>query len=127
MFGNGSFHEFYEKNKWAKTFLPNKNISERIHNLLPVNKPIITKIIEKILTSKLGDSIDNFFLRITYNKWKTKFKNIDKDQFDIALKSTKNVSKHHPLNFQNHVIERLNKKYVEYQENYNIYLPKEHA
>ncbi len=127
MFGNGSFHEFYEKNKWAKTFLPNKNISERIHNLLPVNKPIFTKIIEKILTSKLGDSIDNFFLRITYNKWKSKFKNIDKDQFDIALKSTKNVSKHHPLNFQNHVIERLNKKYVEYQENYNIYLPKEHA
>ena len=127
MFGNGSFHDFYKKNKWANSFLPNKNISENIGNLLPVNKPFITKASEKILNTKIGDYIDNLFLRITYKKWKLKFKDIDEDQFNIALKSTKNISKHHPLNFQNQVIERLNKKYVEYQENHNIHLPKEHA
>ncbi|MBV1922884.1 MAG: nucleotidyltransferase domain-containing protein [Flavobacteriaceae bacterium] len=127
MFGNGSFHEFYKKNQWANSFLPNKNISERIVNLNPVQKPILTKGIEKILNTKLGSVIDSLFLRITYKKWKIKFKNLEDRHFNIALKSTKNVSKHHPLNFQNQVIERLNNKYVEYQENYNIYLPKEHA
>jgi len=127
MFGNGSFHEFYKKNQWANSFLPNKNISERIVNLNPVQKPILTKGIEKILNTKLGSILDSLFLRITYKKWKVKFKNLEDRHFNIALKSTKNVSKHHPLNFQNQVIERLNKKYVEYQENYNIHLPKEHA
>jgi hypothetical protein len=127
MFGNGSFHEFYKQNKWANSFLPNKNISENIGNLHPVKKPFISKVSEKILNTKLGNIIDNFFLRITYKKWKLKFKNLDEDQFKVALKSSKNVSKHHPLNFQNQVIVRLNKKYLEYQENHNIHLPKEHA
>lgn len=127
MYGNGSFHEFYRKNKWANSFLPNKNISERIVNLNPVQKPLFTKGIEKILNTNLGNIIDTFFLKITYKKWKIKFKDLEDRHFNIALKSTKNVSKHHPLNFQNQVIERLNKKYVEYQENYNIHLSKEHA
>lgn len=127
MFGNGSFHEFYKKNKWANSYLPNKIISEKIENLHPIQKPFITKVSEKILNTKIGGYIDNLFLRITYKKWKIKFKDLDEDQFKVALKSSKNVSKHHPLNFQNQVIERLNKKYVEYQENYNIHLPKEHA
>jgi hypothetical protein len=127
MFGNGSFHEFYKQNKWANSFLPNKNISENIGNLHPVKKPFISTVSEKILNTKLGNIIDNFFLRITYKKWKLKFKNLDEDQFKVALKSSKNVSKHHPLNFQNQVIVRLNKKYLEYQENHNIHLPKEHA
>ena len=127
MFGNGSFHEFYKKNQWANSYLPNKNISERVGNLLPVQKPLITKVSEKLLNTRMGNYIDNLFLRITYKKWKVKFKGLEDHHFDIALKSTKNVSKHHPLNFQNQVIERLNKKYVEYQKNYNIHLPKEHA
>lgn len=127
MYGNGSFHEFYEKNKWANSFLPNKNISERIVNLNSVDKPLLTKGIEKILNTKLGSIVDTLFLKITYKKWKIKFKDLEDRHFNIALKSTKNVSKHHPLNFQNQVIERLNNKYLEYQENYNIHLSKEHA
>jgi len=56
-----------------------------------------------------------------------KFSDLEDKQFNIALKSTKNVSKHHPLNFQRKVIERLNGKYDELKEKHNIHLVKEHA
>lgn len=127
MYGNGSFHDFYQKNKWVYQFLPNKILAEGLSKLNTIEKPLFTKLIEKILNSKLGDMLDSLFLKITYKKWKQKFKDLDKTDFNIALKSNKNVSKHHPLNFQKQVIERLNEKYVEYQEKHNIHLAKEHA
>ena len=127
MFGNGSFHEFYEQNNWVSDYLPNKSLHERLSNLDRVIKPLFSKLTERSLNNKLGDYIDSLFLRITYKKWKVKFKEFEQDQFNIALKSTKNVSKHHPLNFQRRVIERLNEKYDEYQKNHNISLAKEHA
>ena len=127
MYGNGSFHDFYEKNKWANSFLPNMTVSAGLEKLNPVEKPLSTRLIEKVLNTKLGEYLDSFFLKVTYSKWKLKFNDLEDRHFNIALKSTKNVSKHHPLNYQNQVIERLNKKYVEYQQAHNIHLPKEHA
>ncbi len=129
MFGNGSFHRFYQENDWVKDMLPNKTPKQSLANLLPLQKPLTTKIIEKIFASKLGDSLDAFFMRITYKKWKAKFEALalDQDHFNIAFKSTQNVSKHHPNDFQNKVINSLNEKYLEMQENHNITLSLEHA
>ena len=127
MYGNGSFHSFYEQNKWVNSFLPNKTVAEGLSKLSPVEKPIFTKSVESILNTKLGDWLDSFFLKITYKKWKMKFNKLEDKQFNVALKSTKTVSKHHPLNFQRKVIERLNGKYDELEEKHNIHLAKEHA
>ncbi|MDC8005758.1 nucleotidyltransferase domain-containing protein [Aureisphaera galaxeae] len=127
MYGNGSFGELYEKNKWAYQILPNKEFAEGMLGLKPVEKPRLTRGLEKLLNTRLGDAVDNFFLRITHKKWRAKFNNMDRKSFDVAMKSTKEVSKHHPQNFQKKVIDRLNEKYQEYQEKYNIHLPKEHA
>jgi len=127
MYGNGSFGEFYEQNKWAYSILPNKSFAEGMMQLKPVKKSLFIRFIERILNTKAGDALDSFFLKVTYSKWKTKFSKLDQESFRVAMKSTKNVSKHHPQNFQKKVIDRLNEKYQEYQEKYNIHLPKEHA
>lgn len=127
MFGNRSFHDFYEQNKWVENYLPNKKISEDLSTLNQVKKPLFTRFIEGILNTKIGDWLDSFFLKITYKKWKLKFNKLEDKHFNIALKSTKNVSKHHPSNFQLKVIERLNDKYDELKEKHNIHLTKEHA
>ena len=127
MYGNGSFHDFYKQNTWVHSFLPNKSISEGLVNMNSVEKPLFTSITENILNTKLGEKLDQLFLKITYKKWKMKFSELEERQFNVALKSTKNISKHHPLNFQRKVIERLNIKYDEYRENHNIHLEKEHA
>ncbi len=127
MYGNGSFHDFYNENKWVTKYLPNKTIDEGLSNLNTVKKPLFTKSLESILNTNLGDWLDSFFLKMTYKKWKVKFNKLEEKHFNIALKSTKNVSKHHPLNFQRKVIERLNDKYDELKESHNIHLAKENA
>ena len=127
MFGNGSFHKFYDKNKWVESYLPNKTVTAGLSKLNLVKKPTITKITEYFLDSKMGDWIDTVFLRITYHKWKIKFNHLEERQFNVAMKSTKNISKHHPLNFQRKVIDRLNNRYDELREKHNIHIAKENA
>ncbi len=127
MYGNGSFHSFYEQNKWVNSFLPNKTVAEGLSKINPIKKPISTRTVEGVLNTKIGDWLDSFFLKITYKKWKIKFEKLEEKHFNIALKSTKDISKHHPLNFQRKVIKRLNKKYDELKEKHNIHLEKEHA
>ena len=115
MFGNKSFYDFYEQNKWVENYLPNKMISEHLLTLNQVKKPLLTKLIENILNTKIGDWLDSFFLKITYKKWKVKFNKLEEKHFKVALKSNKKV------------IERLNDKYDELKEKHNIHLTKEHA
>ncbi|WP_108803817.1 nucleotidyltransferase [Aquimarina sp. Aq107] len=123
---SGDFSSFYKQNQWVSNFLPNLEIGKSsIKNLK--NKPLITKTIELILNTKIGNSLERIFLKMTLKKWNTKFKTLRKDDFDIAMKSTGGVSKHHPRNFQKKVIDRLNKRYNEFQLKYNIELEKEHA
>ena len=88
---------------------------------------MLTKITEYFLDSKIGDLLDSIFLRLTYKKWKIKFNHLEERQFNVAMKSTKNISKHHPLNFQRKVIDRLNSRYDELRKNHNIHIAKENA
>ncbi len=127
MFGNGSFHKFYDENKWVENYLPNKTVTDGLSKLHVVKKPTTTKITEYFLDSKIGDWLDAAFLRITYKKWKIKFNHLEERQFNVAMKSTKNISKHHPLNFQHKVIDRLNIRYDELREKHNIHITKENA
>ena len=127
MYGNGSFHKFYDENKWVENYLPNKTVTDGLSKLQVVKKPTATKITEYFLDSKIGDWLDAAFLRITYKKWKIKFNHLEERQFNVAMKSTKNISKHHPLNFQHKVIDRLNTRYDELREKHNIHITKENA
>jgi predicted nucleotidyltransferase len=125
MQGQNVFEEFYKKNNWIFTFF-GKQIPSLDH-VPNIKKPTLTKGIEVILNLKTGISLDYLFRKLTILKWKHKFKHIAPEDFKIALKSTKNISKHHPLNFQKRVILSLNEKYKEFQKKYNIELTEEHA
>ena len=49
------------------------------------------------------------------------------EDFALAFKSSKKVSKHHPSNFQKKVIDSLNNKYKEVKEKYLMEFPEEHV
>ncbi|RKN03057.1 nucleotidyltransferase domain-containing protein, partial [Aquimarina sp. BL5] len=91
---SGDFTGFYNQNQWVSNFLPNLEIGKSsIKNLK--NKPFITKAIELIFNTKIGNILEKLFLKMTLKKWNTKFQTLKKGDFDIAMKSTNNVSKHH--------------------------------
>lgn len=125
MAGKDVFEEFYHKNSWVNDYFSKFNPDlSHVQNL---KKPALSKAIEFILDNPIGGFADTGFKKITVIKWKSKFRFMKDEDFKIALKSTENVSKHHPSNFQKKVILALNIKIEEVSNNFNIIIPKEHA
>lgn len=125
MQGRFHFERFYESNSWVKGYFEKFNPS--LNNIPQIEKNFVSKNIENLLDNKLGEGIDYFFRSITLRKWKAKFDYLSEEDFRIALKSTKNISKHHPSNFQKKVILSLNEKLDEVQHRFNIAIQKEHV
>ena len=61
-------------------------------------------LFRSILRGGFGEKLDAWFFRITLKYWKKKFSHFDETTFDFRLRSKKNVSKHHPLGFQEKVL-----------------------
>ena len=66
--------------------------------------------IEAVLNGSLGNVLDDFFMNITLKRWRTKFGEMSEKDFQIALKTTKQVSKHHPSHFQKKVLKAFEKR-----------------
>lgn len=125
MEGKEYFDSFYENNSWVKSYFNKFNTN--LDSIPNIEKSYLTLVFEELLYNKLGDAIDYFFRSITLRKWKAKFDYLSQEDFEIALKSTKNISKHHPSNFQKKVILSLNAKLEEVQHRFNIAIQKEHV
>lgn len=125
MQGKVVFQEFYHKNKWVNDYF--SKFDPDLSQVQDSKKIMLSKTIELLLNNNIGGFIDNGFKKITLETWKSKFHFMKEEDFKIALKSTKNISKHHPAYFQKKVILALNGKIEEVKNNFNIILQKEHA
>jgi predicted nucleotidyltransferase len=123
--GKSAFETFYKKNGWVSDVFG--EINPELESIGTIQKPMLTKMLEKVFDAKIGNVVDRLFKNFTVYFWKIKFRQMHDDDFKIALKSTKNISKHHPLNFQKKVISALNEKYEEIRKTHNIELPKEYV
>lgn len=123
--GKEVFEDFYNANNWIKTYF--SKFEANTNTVETIKKPLFSRSIEFILNTNFGQLIDWAFKKITLKKWKSKFQFLNESDFNIALKSTQNISKHHPSNFQKKVIIALNTKIEEVKNNFNIILPKENV
>lgn len=123
--GEKVFEEFYKKNDWTNDYFREENF--KTNTITEIEKPVLIQTMESLLRIPFWSVLDNSFRKLTLLTWKSKFKTMNREDFKIALKSTKNISKHHPSNFQKSVILALNEKYREFQKQYNIELQEEHA
>jgi hypothetical protein len=99
-----------EANNWTKSYFPNFKHPLQFDEFEGHN--YFKKIIESLFRGNIGDRIDLFFMKVTYNRWKVKFKHFNPEKFELTMRTNRGVSKHHPLDFQNRVIK-------EYQERLN--------
>ena len=124
--GSKNIHKFREQNKWVVNFFPNVKLLEVPEEyVMPTSK--ISKLIERLLTSKLGDYLEERVMKTHLNKWRKQYSNLSKKEFEIAFKSSDKVSKSHPKNFQAKVLALLTEKYKEIEEEHNIKLTLEYA
>jgi hypothetical protein len=108
-FGPSVYDEFYNKNIWIKEFYPNfpKRVTD---NVLLEKKGIIKSLLEKVLGTKLGDILDDYLMKLFEKHNRKKYKKYNPEEFEIAFKSNKKESKHHPRFFQKKVLEELNRR-----------------
>ncbi len=101
------FDKYLEQNKWVEGFLPNRKSynAQFLKDQLP--KRPISKLLELALLGKLGDALDQRFFKYTLNTWEKKFADFSKEDFDLNMRSKKNVSKHHPRGFQKKVLQEF--------------------
>ncbi len=125
MHGKAVFEQFYHNNDWIKNYF--SKFEPQRNSVLDTPKPGFSKGIEMVFDTKIGFITDALFKTITLTKWKSKFRHMNEEDFKIALKTTKNISKHHPSNFQKKVILSLNTKLEEVQSKYNVVLQRENV
>lgn len=110
-----------EANTWIRNYYPNKDIKGNT-GVLPDKELLLKQKIENLLNGKLGEKLDHWCFRLTLNFWRKKFKDFDADQFDIRLRSRKNVSKHHPQGFQACVLDAHLQKIKDFESRHNLIL-----
>jgi hypothetical protein len=112
--GHGLYHQLIGANHWLTSFFPNFN--EKTNQSDHARTSFIKRMLEGVLQIA-ASSIDNFLMRIAANRWKRQFgKKFSKQDFDIAFKTSKHVSKNHPRHFQKSVTALYEQKVNSYFE-----------
>lgn len=114
------YHQFIDKNNWAFNYLPNKKIDKNSQIFNETN--FVKSISEKLLDNKLGEKLDDLLMKLTIKKWKQKFSYMQTEQFELAMRSRKYVSKHHPQSFQEKVLNKIADKTNEFENKHQVKL-----
>jgi len=114
--------QFNDANKWLFNFYPNQVNSIKTKQAVNVKDGLFKKFFEFCLNNKFGDWLNNYLMQLTKKFWKKKFKALPKKDFDIGLKSTETVSKHHPKNYQDRVKEALAANLLDFEQQNNVKL-----
>lgn len=102
MINQDLYEELIRNNEWVKDYYPTL-----FHQDVAVGKLEIfgfKRTFEKVLRGRFGEILDRYFMKMTLKRWQKKFDFLAKDDFEVAMKTTTNISKHHPNNFQKKVL-----------------------
>lgn len=121
LYGKELYEDFWLQNRWIESFYP--IVEQRISTVVPSTKRTVSQVlVESILNTKLGDWLDSFFMKKTIRHWNKKFGNLHAEDFDIALKSKQNISKHHPQLFQQKVIKAYEERVQSFEKQHSMQL-----
>ncbi len=116
------YKEFRAANAWADDYYPNHGL-RCLEQCAPIQPGPLRRLGEWLLGGTLGEWLDARFMRVTIGRWNQKFKHISPDRFEVAMRSRKYVSKHHPSAFQDRVINKLQAKQHELEQKIGGKLP----
>lgn len=98
------YKDLLNANSWVKEYYPSLFHDNPV--IQNHKKSVFSKVSEAGLKGKLGNKLDDYFMKVTLKKWKKKFGSLSNEDFEVAMKTSTNVSKHHPNNFQKKVLEK---------------------
>jgi predicted nucleotidyltransferase len=111
---------FFQANVWARELLP--NMAPPCADAVTGNIRRTKRMLEAVLRGNFGDEIDEWCMLRTLKHWRAKFPEIERAQFDVALRTRKYVSKHHPRNFQQRVLEAFSQGISRFEREHGLAL-----
>jgi hypothetical protein len=123
IYGQHVFKDFYKKNKWVQSIFPNILSEKIVQNIKEITPLKSVKLFEFLCNNFIGDLLNYICMKIISKSWAYRYRAKNNNSY----KSKKEIAKHHPVNFQDKVIQALNKKYKSCQELHGIHIPAEHV
>ncbi len=120
-YNDALYHAFMAKNYWVTEYLPHFPLRPTT-DTLPARSGLLKTSVEHFLEGSVGDWLDDYCFRVTVNRWKKKFPHLSDDEFELALRSKKDVSKHHPNNFQHRVLQAITQQRAAFEVKHNVRL-----
>ena len=108
--GDSAFREFIVANKWTKKFFPNRIME--INNSQKIRKGLLKPFVEMIFNNKMGNWLNDQFMKITMRRWKKKEESKRKNLRGIimGIDAGKHYCKPDPRYFQQKVVAQFNLK-----------------
>lgn len=112
LYGQSWYEKFCNANPWAREYYPNFPL-RTVAQSEEKQRFYLKNLVEWLLSGRLGTWLDTRCMQLTLKFWQRKFQAMDSAVFEVALKSRRYVSKHHPLNFQQRVLDQFKKRWEE--------------
>jgi hypothetical protein len=119
LFNQGVYFELLRDNGWLTRFYP--NFVPRIATRKVEKLSFMKKIVEGGINFIGGKMMDEWCMKITYNRWMRVYRSqYSESDFNIAFKTRKYVSKNHPKHYQKKISEVLEQKWKAYAQRNNV-------
>ena len=112
-------NELVAQNSWTKRHTPNFQRASN-ENCLAENRNPVKRFVEICLNGRAGEKLDNYFFKLTLERWKKKFPHFTSEDFDLNMRTRKTVSKHHPRGYQQKVLQAQESKLKEILQHFEL-------
>lgn len=102
------FDRLKKENAWTLAYFPHFEHPLKLE--LKGGDPWLKPILEKLFPGKLADHFDLFLMKLTYKRWRKKFGHFNEEKLELTMRSNRGISKHHPKDFQNKVLEQYQQR-----------------
>mgnify|MGYP000210711558 CR=1 FL=1 len=97
--------KFKSSNKWIEAYYPHFDHPIKRKEFTNSNKG--KNVIKFLLKGMIGNALEEKCMQLTIKRWARKFPDFDPIKFELTMRSRQGVSKHHPRDFQNIVLNKI--------------------
>ena len=99
---------FFISNQWINQYYCEN--TSRNEDFFVTTNSRLKKIAEKLAGGRMGNLAEKWFHSVTLKKWLRSFGHFSAEKFELTMRSTTGVSKHHPRDFQSKVLKMHQEK-----------------
>ncbi len=110
MQGPGTVTAFAVINQWTKNYFP--GYQGKNNGAYEIKRGFSRSFIEMLFNGKMGDAADNWLMRLTAKRWKSKKHSANRNEKGVCMGmlAGKHFAKPDPKNFQYSILEQYDKK-----------------